>query len=297
MDKIRSTFISKDVIIFLSPPGAFRKNVSFKGHLRFQGHSSPKYKCLIHSNIEIIVVDVLKKGLVRLCKYQVIMNGMRFGLYQKIVDSGVISNEDGSMSSMGVIIAGASVGITGALIGSPFYLVKTQLQSQSSESIAVGFQHQHKGTIGAFIRIAKEGGVRGLWRGATTSIPSVGVGSATQLLSFSKTKELVDNLGMYPRDSWQGSLVGALVSGFAVACMMCPFDVVRTRVYNQATNSDGKGLTYNGYTDCLKKIFKTEGLFGFYKGWTTLVTRLAPHSFLNLLFWQYLLKQYKKYQE
>jgi len=299
MEFIIGASAASGAVIFSNPMDVLKTRMQLQGELRKKGDYSLVYRNIFHAGYTIAKEDgvlALQKGLAPALGYQIIMNGTRFGLYQKIIDSGVICNEDGSMSSIGVIMAGSSVGILGALIGSPFYLVKTQLQSQASNSIAVGYQHSHNGTIAALISIAKEGGVKGLWRGATTSIPRVGVGSASQLLSFTKSKELFDNLGMYPRDSWQGILVGAVVSGFGCACMMCPFDVVTTRVYNQATNSDGKGLIYKGYTDCLKKIFKTEGLFGFYKGWTTLYARLAPHSFLNLLLWQYLLKQYKKYQ-
>ncbi|KAK7075349.1 hypothetical protein SK128_005787, partial [Halocaridina rubra] len=70
--------------------------------------------------------------------------------------------------------------------------VKTHLQSQAVEAIAVGFQHKHQGFIPALIQIGKDEGIRGLWRGASTSIPRVGIGSAAQLFTYSKSKDWLD---------------------------------------------------------------------------------------------------------
>lgn len=65
-----------------------------------------------------------------------------------------------------------------------FWQIKTQLQSQSAKSIAVGFQHHHSGALDAFKHIWKEGGVFGLYRGWYANLPKTFVGSATQLTIF-----------------------------------------------------------------------------------------------------------------
>ena len=64
-------------------------------------------------------------------------------------------------------------GIAGALCGSPIFLVKTHLQTSSSSAIAVGHQHQHSGVLAAFRDVYRAGGVRGLWQGATASLPRI----------------------------------------------------------------------------------------------------------------------------
>lgn len=83
-----------------------------------------------------------------------------------------------------------------------------------------------------------------------------------------------------------------MVSGVMVVACMTPFDVVSTRLYNQATDAQGKGLYYRGVGDCFIKIFKKEGLWGFYKGWGASLFRLGPHTVLSLVFWQELRKWY-----
>ncbi|KAB7502434.1 putative mitochondrial 2-oxoglutarate/malate carrier protein [Armadillidium nasatum] len=86
-----------------------------------------------------------------------------------------------------------------------------------------------------------------------------------------------DLVPLYPRNSWQSTLVGAFTSGFFLATCMSPFDVIATRVYNQALDSSGRNLVYRGVFDCFMKILKAEGIYGFYKGWSAVYLRVGPH--------------------
>lgn len=68
--------------------------------------------------------------------------------------------------------------------------MKTHLQSLANEDIAVGHQHKHTGGMAGGLRtIFVNHGVRGLWRGVGGAVIRVSVGSATQLTTFSWTKE------------------------------------------------------------------------------------------------------------
>jgi len=84
--------------------------------------------------------------------------------------------------------------------------------------------------------------------------------------------------------SWESNLVGALLSGFVVAVVINPLDVVTTRLYNQPSSSS---RLYSGYVDCVLKIAGKEGVSAFYKGLTAQYFRIGPHSFLSLIFWHH----------
>lgn len=60
-------------------------------------------------------------------------------------------------------------------------------------------------------------------------------------------------------------------------------------------DASGKGLLYNGILDCFIKIFRAEGIYGFYKGITANYMRLAPHGALCLVFWDILKDWQNKY--
>lgn len=54
----------------------------------------------------------------------------------------------------------------------------------------------------------------------------------------------------------------------------------------------GKGLLYRNLIDCFVKTFKYEGMRGLYKGFVANYYRCAPHTILNLTFWD-LFKKWK----
>ena len=96
---------------------------------------------------------------------------------------------------------------------------------------------------------------------------------------------------------------------------MTPPDVVTTRLFNQPVDpKTGKGILYNGITDCIFKILRLEGFSGFYKvksnelidlltnlfyiqGFTVSFLRLGPHTVLSIFFWQQFRKQYHAYSK
>lgn len=51
-----------------------------------------------------------------------------------------------------------------------------------------------KGAFIALKSIYNKNGIRGLWRGSSTAVPRAGVGSASQLFVYSKSKDWLDDL-------------------------------------------------------------------------------------------------------
>ncbi|XP_028654190.1 solute carrier family 25 member 35 isoform X2 [Erpetoichthys calabaricus] len=254
------------------------------------------YRNVFHAFYTIGKVDGLaglQKGLVPGLNYQFVVNGVRLGSYA-ILESGGYIHSDGRVSPVKSVAAGAVAGMLGAVIGSPMYLVKTHLQSQSTASIAVGHQYQHQGMLHALVCIRKEHGILGLWRGASAAVPRVMVGSACQLSTFSAAKEFVSDLQVFPLNSWLVSLSAGMISSVFVVLGMTPFDVISTRLYNQPIDSRGKGLLYSGFISCFSQTIRKEGIFGLYKGIGASYFRLGPHTILSLLFWNELRKVYYK---
>jgi len=283
---------------FSNPLEVVKTRLQLQGELMARGMYTVRYRNVFHAFYTVARADgllALQKGLVPALWYQLMMNGIRLGTYQTFINMGLTKTVNGDISIPCSILAGAFSGCVGAFVGSPFYLVKTHLQAQASDTVAVGHQHRHNGTFSALSTIYRDQGIKGLWRGVTAAIPRVMIGSSTQLATFSKSKDFIEQLHLFPRESWLNALIASMMSGCVVVVCMTPFDVVSIRIYNQGVDLSGKGLYYNGFADCFGKILKSEGMLGFYKGWAASLFRLGPHTVLSLVFWSKLRSVYMEF--
>lgn len=280
---------------FTNPLEVVKTRMQLQGELKAHGQYSVHYRNALHAFYTIARKDgitSLQRGLVPALFYQFTMNGIRLGTFQVLVNIGFTKNKKGEVSIPRSIVAGAFAGCVGAAVGSPFYMVKTHLQAQANETIAVGHQHPHKSMSHGLYAIYSKHGITGLWKGVSGAIPRVTIGSAAQLSSFSTIKEEIIKTKMFPEKSWLNALVASMMSGLLVTFFMTPFDVVSTRLYNQALDAQGRGLLYSGVLDCFFKTLRAESLFGLYKGFGACYFRLGPHTTLSLVFWDELRKLY-----
>ncbi|XP_015275914.1 PREDICTED: solute carrier family 25 member 35 [Gekko japonicus] len=300
MDFLLSGVAACGACVFTNPLEVVKTRMQLQGELRPPGTYTRHYRNVFHAFYTIGRVDglvALQRGLMPALVYQFSMNGIRLGSYGIAESAGYTRSPDGQLSPLRSTLAGALAGVIGAVTSSPIYLVKTHIQAQSAAEIAVGHQYQHEGMLHALVIIHREHGMAGLWRGAISAVPRVMVGSATQLTTFSSSKEFFGNLGIFPKDGWQVALSAGMTSSCTIAIAMTPFDVASTRLYNQPVGPEGQGLMYKGLLDCLAKIIRTEGLLGIYKGLGASYFRIGPHTILSLLFWDQLRNAYARWTD
>ncbi|XP_034242561.1 solute carrier family 25 member 35-like [Thrips palmi] len=291
--------------IFSNPLDVLKTKAQLQGELRARGQYSVHYKNMVHAAYMITKEEgifALQKGLAPALLHQVGLNGTRLGLFQLAQDAGLNRNEDGSLSAVRTMLISACAGSLGAFFGSPFFLVKTQIQSQAPVAIAkgsnvvLGVQHQHKGMIHAFSTILQKRGPLGVFDGASGAVLRVAVGSTAQLSTFSYSMEYIENNQFFSEDAvWSKAFASSMLVGVVTALTMTPFDTVSTRLFNQTRDASGRGLLYSGIFDCFAKTLKAEGVRGLYKGLIPVYSRIAPHSMLNLMFWEKLKYLHQKF--
>ncbi|KAG5898265.1 hypothetical protein JTB14_008609 [Gonioctena quinquepunctata] len=284
--------------VFSNPFDVIKTRMQLQGELKARGRHDIFYKNVFHAGWVIAKnegIRGLQKGFLTAMAMHSIRNSIRLGSYQWLNKKGYLTNEQGKTIFHRSALASAMCGAAGAFMGSPFFLIKTQLQSQAAESISVGTQHHHKGIVGAFRTIYSKEGVAGLWRGANASMMRAVAGSSAQLTTFALIKDKLKEYEIFNRHPVLLSFLASIVGGVNQCIMMNPFDLVSIRLYNQGVGKNGKGLLYNGIIDAFIKINKSEGFLGFYKGVTASYLRLAPHSALTLVFWDILIDLQAKY--
>lgn len=199
--------------------------MQLQGELQSKGHQPHHYRGPIHG-VSVIVrnegVRAIYRGLGCAYVYQLLLNGCRLGFYEPM-RHGIASffYKDGTKQNLGInMFCGAASGVIGAAAGSPFFLVKTRLQS-FSRFRPVGTQHQYRGAWHGLNQIYSTEGIRGLYRGVSAAMIRTGFGSSVQLPTyFFAKRRLVRHLGMEEGPALH--LSSSAISGFAVCCVMHP---------------------------------------------------------------------------
>ncbi|KAG5675420.1 hypothetical protein PVAND_005326 [Polypedilum vanderplanki] len=250
------------------------------------------YKNIFRAIQSIVIAEGwrgLQKGLSAQLAFQFTLNSTRLGIYQTLDDYGFLKRDGNEkISKFRCVAVGAFCGLMGATTSCPFYMIKTQLQSQSDNAkYAVGYQHHHKGLIDGLKNIYTSNGLKGLWKGYSAIVPRNIVGSSVQLSTFSACKELLMRHEFFANSVFFTAITSSFATGFITCIFMTPFDTAATRMFNQPLDAKGKGLLYRNIFDCFFKIAKTEGIIGgFYKGFGPNYLRIAPQHLLNLTFWE-----------
>ncbi|KAF8451867.1 mitochondrial carrier domain-containing protein [Terfezia claveryi] len=261
---------------------------TIKTRLQLQGELAAKSETKrlytgVFQGVRVIVANEGLRGLfaglgAAYC-YQALLNGCRLGFYEpiRVLITNATHGNSTVQHPLVNLSAGASSGVLGAAIGSPFFLVKTRLQSYSP-FLPVGTQHKYKNSIHGFRSIWGQEGFKGLYRGVGAAMVRTGFGSSVQLPTYYFAKSRLEkHTGMDP-NSPTTHLASSAISGFAVCCVMHPPDTVMSRMYNQTGN------LYSGIGDCLSKTIRTEGLLAVYKGYFAHLARILPHTILMLTF-------------
>lgn len=257
-------------VTFTNPWEVVKTQLQLFGQLSQQA-SRPKLLDLFSHLWRTEGVKGIQRGLFSAYLYQMSMNGVRFATYD------VLKKQTNGLIGVKVLenaLAGGISGSLGALAGTPFNLVKTRIQS---------LKYNYRGTLHGLLKVFKEDGIAGLYRGAHAAMLRTGIGSSLQLSSYDFIKSLlVFHFSL--SDSIHTHFLTSLMSGFITCIGMNPPDVINTRIYNQKRGLDGKSSAYRGIAHCFVKTVQTEGFMALYKGFLPLYIRTGPHTILTFIF-------------
>ncbi|KAI8808868.1 mitochondrial carrier domain-containing protein [Cladochytrium replicatum] len=164
-------------------------------------------------------------------------------------------------------VAGVFGGCAGVLAGHPLDTIKVRLQDANLGAI-------YRNPLNTFIRIAKEEGPQGFYKGMAS--PIVGVAVINSLL-FGVYGWALRHIEKSPRGtdpSLRSIYLAGSVSGFVNSFVACPMELVKIRLQNQVANS-GYPL-YRGPVDCIRQIYQRAGIGGFYRAMHCTMWRETP---------------------
>ncbi|CAN8075259.1 unnamed protein product [Agarophyton chilense] len=158
------------------------------------------------------------------------------------------------------LIAGGIAGSFSATITCPMEVVKTHLQaSKGGSEVALAA----KGPFSIARNIARVEGLKGFFRGLMPTLIGILPARATYFWAYATTKSsLTSRFGESP----VVHMLSAAAAGISSNTLTNPIWLMKSRVQLQAGASETNPLVYKGYRDAMVRIFREEGMAGFFKG-------------------------------
>lgn len=153
---------------------------------------------------------------------------------------------------------------------------------QASSNVAgmgMGAQYEYRNIFHGLKSVVQTDGFKGLYRGASIAGLRVATGSSVQLSTFGTVKDYFSQFSYLSSGDVLINAISGTASGLLTTTAMNPVDVMTTRIYNQTV---GKEL-YTSIPDCFMKIYRAEGIYGFYKGWFAHYLRVGPHTLVTFI--------------
>lgn len=192
-------------------------------------------------------------------------------------------------------ISGAFAGIAQAYPACVVELVKTKLQIQyvhgeSQSSKVVGRRALAlKGPIDVIRQVVTVEGLPGLFKGATPTLVRESLGFAAFFVGFEFLTQQAQHMMQVENVSPLMTMVCGGASGVLYWSACLAPDTIKTLMQGQPL---GKPI-YTGPIDCMKRLYKSEGVAGFYRGYTPAMVRAIPAASSTFLVYTFV----KKYLE
>lgn len=263
--------------------------VKVRMQLAGEGTSHTPYRGFIHAARSISRIEgisAMYSGLSAALTRQLSYTTLRLGLYSSLRDH--FANTDGTISMSYKFALGTAAGGIASAISTP---VELSMVRMYSDGAATASQRRGYRNIGdALIRIGREEGLLGLWRGATPTIVRSMVVNCVQLGVYDQAKEMYSGLGFSIfQDGIPLHLVASTSSGFCYSVVTLPIDSAKTRLQNQRRGPDGS-FRYRNLGQAIVKVARDEGVMSLWKGFSPYFSRCAGHTVMMFL----VLEQVKK---
>eukprot|EP00116_Pleurobrachia_bachei_P012790 sb/3473052/ len=132
----------------------------------------------------------------------------------------------------------------------------------------------YRNVIHGLFSIATKEGPGALFKGLQANIPRSMMINIGQVACYDQAKQTVMGLGM--ADNMATHFLASFIAGTVATSLTQPIDVVKTRLM--------KGTGSVSVSSVVSEIARSEGVFGFYRGFIPAWVRLSPQTILTWLF-------------
>ncbi|XP_054830764.1 mitochondrial uncoupling protein 3-like [Eublepharis macularius] len=245
-----------------------------KVRLQIQGESKTsktaknvKYKGVLGTITTMVKMEgpkSLYNGLVAGLQRQMSFASIRIGLYDSVKQFYTPKGSDHT-SIVTRLLAGCTTGAMAVTCAQPTDVVKVRFQAHIR---LVDGPKKYNGTVDAYRTIAREEGVKGLWKGTLPNITRNAIVNCGELVTYDLIKETLLKYHLMT-DNFPCHFVAAFGAGFCATVVASPVDVVKTRYMNSIPGQ------YKNALNCTLTMVMKEGPTAFYKGFMPSFLRLG----------------------
>lgn len=197
------------------------------------------------------------------------------------------------------LAAGVSGGVLSTLVLHPLDLIK--IRFQVDEGVSTLKRPQYRGILHAITSIARQEGLGGLYKGVTPNVWGAGSSWGLYFLFYNSFKSHLLEKKQVQSLSATSHMIIACEAGSLTLLLTNPIWVAKTRLCLQYDalarptlgSANPKFIHYRGLVDCVRQIYKHEGVKGLYRG---LIPGLfgVSHGALQFMAYEELKKFYNK---
>ncbi|XP_043833782.1 mitochondrial uncoupling protein 2-like isoform X1 [Dromiciops gliroides] len=243
-----------------------------KVRLQIQGESqgavrassaTAQYRGVLGTILTMMKTEVpgsLYNWLVAGLQRQMSFASVRIGLYDSVKQLYTNGSEYAGIGSS--LLAGCTTGALAVAIAQPTDVVKVRFQAQAR----AGGSRRYQGTLDVCKTIAREEGLRGLWKGTSPNVARNAIVNCAELVTYDLIKDALLKAHLMT-DDLPCHFTSAFGAGFCTTIIAV--DLVKTRYMNSASGQYASG----GH--CALTMLRKEGPQAFYKGFMPSFLRLG----------------------
>lgn len=170
--------------------------------------------------------------------------------------------EEGKMLGGGqLVIAGVAAGLANGVVSGPVEHIRIRLQTQSNTN------PMYKGPFNAMKQIVSQYGIAGLFKGQAVTFLREATGYGVYFLAYEKLVQREMTQKGIRRDQINpvNSVLYGATAGYALWAVIYPIDMIKSRMQTDGF-TPSTGQKYASARDCVRKVWRTEGIGAFTRG-------------------------------
>ncbi|KAH9929566.1 mitochondrial carrier [Epithele typhae] len=166
-----------------------------------------------------------------------------------------------TLSSGQLFLAGSVAGVANGVVSGPVEHIRIRLQTQSAANPV------YAGPLDAIKKISRQHGIAGIYKGQVVTLYREALGYGIYFWAYEKLmqRELASKGIRRDQVNPANAVLFGAAAGYALWAIIYPIDMIKSRMQTDGFSA-ADGQKYKSTLDCVRTVWRTEGLAAFTRG-------------------------------